>query len=215
LHLPRLTALGALAAKEVLHQQYGLPARIKWPNDILIEGNKLGGVLVEMIWDGTRVEAAVIGIGLNVALDSAMLANQFAAEIPVPATSIEAVSGVRPDRMTLLKRILEKFIAWRSQITSKMFHAAWENSLAYQGEWVQVISAAGGQPYQHKAGNAPPHKMAEGYIIGLSQDGSLRLQTASGQIVTVSAGEVHLRPAGDGHPSGSVFQASTKYDGEC
>jgi len=213
--LPHLAALGALAVKEVLHQQHGLPARIKWPNDILIEGKKLGGVLVEIIWDGTRPVAAVLGIGLNVALESGMLANQFAAEIPIPATSIEAVSGVQPDRLTLLKGIVEKIIAWRGQIASKAFHKAWENCLAYQGEWVQVSSTTGGQPDQDRTGIARSPKTVEGYIIGLSQDGSLRLRTASGQIVTVSAGEVHLRPLGNGRPLDSVFQASTQVDGEC
>jgi biotin-(acetyl-CoA carboxylase) ligase len=168
----------------------------------LLGGKKRGRVLVEIIWNGIYPEAAVLGIGLNVALESGMLANQFAAEIPIPATSIEAVSGERPDRLTLLKDILEKIIAWRRQIDSKTFHEAWESSLAYQGEWVQVIDPVGGQPVQHRAGNAPPPKMVEGYIIGLSQDGSLRLQTASGQIVTVSAGEVHLRLTGEVRPLG-------------
>ena len=74
-----------------------LPAAVKWPNDILIDGRKLGGILVEGTGDG----AVVVGIGVNVSLRPE--------ELPVPAaTSIQMAGGV-PDRESLVKEILRAF----------------------------------------------------------------------------------------------------------
>lgn len=61
-----LTALGALAVTETLRGDYNLDAKIKWPNDVLVNGYKLAGILAEAVWLGEILAAAVIGIGVNV-----------------------------------------------------------------------------------------------------------------------------------------------------
>lgn len=194
--LPRLTALGALAVNEVFHQQYGLPAQIKWPNDILIHRQKVGGVLAEALWEGEHIQALVLGIGLNIAPEAARIANQFAPNRAIPATSVEAVLGKPVDRLKLLRAVLETMLIWRERISTQAFLATWEANLAFRGEWVQVVvgdsASKDGLP---RALEVSSPVQAEGIVLGLAQDGSLRLRAASGAIVKISAGEIHLRPA--------------------
>src|SRR5512141_3093109 len=64
-HLTRLVGLAALAVAESL-RKLGLDARIKWPNDILIQNRKVCGILIESVWSGEDVDCVVIGVGINV-----------------------------------------------------------------------------------------------------------------------------------------------------
>jgi BirA family biotin operon repressor/biotin-[acetyl-CoA-carboxylase] ligase len=63
----RMTALGALAVCDALKNRYHLPAKIKWPNDVLLDEKKVAGVLVEAQWTGDRLSSLILGIGINVA----------------------------------------------------------------------------------------------------------------------------------------------------
>jgi BirA family biotin operon repressor/biotin-[acetyl-CoA-carboxylase] ligase len=194
--LSRLTALGALGVKDALGKRYGLTAQIKWPNDVLIHRQKLCGVLAEANWDGDRVQALILGIGINVALDAGMLANQFLSPAALSATSVEAAAGKPIDRLELLRAVLEEIVHWRSRISTQAFLAAWEASLAFRGEWVQVtVGDSTGKDGLPRALEGAAPIQEEGLIIGLAQDGSLQLRTASGAIVKISAGEIQLRPA--------------------
>ena len=60
------SALGALAVVSALEEKYGLNPEIKWPNDVLVRGRKLCGILAETVWLGSQAESVVLGIGLNV-----------------------------------------------------------------------------------------------------------------------------------------------------
>ena len=95
--VPLLPLLTGLAVVEAVRAVAELPAAVKWPNDILIDGRKLGGILVERTADA----AVVVGIGVNVSVRPE--------ELPVPtATSIQMAGGV-PDRESLVKEILRAF----------------------------------------------------------------------------------------------------------
>ena len=95
--LPLLPLLTAVSVVEAVRGVAELPAKVKWPNDVLIDGRKLGGILVER----AGVDAAVIGIGVNV--------TTRAEELPVPeATSVQLAGGVS-DRESLVKEILRSF----------------------------------------------------------------------------------------------------------
>jgi len=192
--LPRLTALGALAVKDALNKLYNLPAQIKWPNDVLVHRQKVSGVLAEAQWDGDQVRALVLGIGINVTLAST-------AQIkPTPGTiqptCVEALLGRSADRLELLRAVLEEVICWQPRLATQDFLQAWESSLAFRGEWVQVsLGQSRGKDGLPGALEGRSPTIEEGKVIGLSQDGSLRLRTASGEIVKVSVGEMHLRPS--------------------
>ena len=175
-HPVRTAGLGALALTESL-RAIGLRPQIKWPNDILLNGRKAAGILVESVWTGDTLNASILGMGVNVLAASVPPADQ----ITYPATSIENESGQAVERTRLLSEILAALIRWRSHLGAGEFMQAWEEALAFRGERVQVW-----------AGNDEP---LTGSVLGLGEDGSLRLRDEHGNLVTVQFGEIHLRPA--------------------
>jgi len=192
--LPRLTALGALAVKDALNKLYDLPAQIKWPNDVLVHRQKVSGVLAEAQWDGDQVKALVLGIGINVTAASTAQVNPNTDAIQ--ATCVEALLGRPVDRLALLRAVLAEVISWQPRLATQDFLQAWESSLAFRGEWVQVsLGQSRGKDGLPGALEGLSPTIEEGKVIGLSQDGSLRLRTASGETVKVSVGEMHLRPS--------------------
>src|SRR5512133_1010723 len=98
--LSRVVGLAALAVAEVL-QQMGLAAEIKWPNDVLIAGSKVCGILIESVWSGEEVDCVVIGIGVNVLKGSVPPAESLL----LPATSLEEELGYPPERFEVLHEI--------------------------------------------------------------------------------------------------------------
>jgi BirA family biotin operon repressor/biotin-[acetyl-CoA-carboxylase] ligase len=192
-----LTALGALAVAAALESLYSLPAEIKWPNDVLVDRRKLAGILVEAAWQGDQLQAVILGIGVNVAENSVPLE----AELNFPAASVTGClaapgrsAGFAPahvDRLELLRAILEKLLDWRPRLGSMEFLSAWEERLAFRGEWVRIVRT--GPEAQ------PPlpdrEREWEGQVLGLEGDGALRLLDRSGRVQRLQVGEIHLRSA--------------------
>ena len=188
--IPLYSALGALAVVSALEEKYGSKPEIKWPNDVLVQGRKLCGILAEAVWLGSQAESVILGIGLNVRAEAVPAADS----LDFPATSLETVTGTTNatpqsvDRLSLLHDILAALIAWRPRLGSGEFIRAWEARLAYRGEQVQVWSEA-------SAGvGAEGKPIRAGQVEGLEHDGSLQLRSPQGEIFSVRFGEVHLRP---------------------
>ena len=175
-HLSRIVGLAALAIAESLRAR-GLPAQIKWPNDILISGRKTAGILTESVWTGEEVDCIVVGMGVNVLTESVPSAEM----LHFPATSLEFELGYSVDRVEVLHAILAKLIELRSQMTTDEFMIRWEALLAFRDEQVQV----------DPGNNVPP---VMGQIMGLESDGSLSLRNEHGEVITVRFGDVRLRP---------------------
>ncbi len=174
-HLTRTVGLAALAVIDVLRTR-GLTAQIKWPNDVLLNGRKVAGILAESVWSGEEVDCVVIGIGMNIlkgAVPSAEL-------LQFPATSLEESLGPAVEREKILHDILAGMIALRPHIGTDSFIASWEKALAYRGEQVQVDEGSG--------------ILITGKLLGLESDGSLRLRTDDDKSITVQFGDVRLRP---------------------
>jgi len=91
-----LTLLGTLAGARAVKGLRGLDVMLKWPNDMMVYGRKLGGVLTEM-----RSKAVLVGIGINV--------NSRSEELPENSTSIYEELGKKTGRTVLIKRLLEEF----------------------------------------------------------------------------------------------------------
>lgn len=173
-YLSRVAGLAALSITDALALR-GLDAQIKWPNDILINGEKVAGILVETTWTGEDVDAVVIGVGVNVMQAAVPPADL----LTFPATSIENLLGGIPDREQLFHDILAGVNAWLPRMDTDSFIKAWNEKLAFRGEQVQIH--AEGDPII-------------GELSGLELDGSLRLRDAHGNSVVVRFGDASLRP---------------------
>jgi BirA family biotin operon repressor/biotin-[acetyl-CoA-carboxylase] ligase len=172
--LSRMVGLAALALSDAL-QMLSLDPHIKWPNDILLNGRKLAGILIEAIWFDETVTSLVIGMGVNVA-KGAVPGTDI---LGFPAISIESVLGQAPDRKELLHSILANIIALRPHMGTDSFMSSWEKKLAYYGRQVRV--EMGGE------------KSVSGKVIGLESDGSLKLRDDDGKTISVRFGDVRLR----------------------
>jgi BirA family biotin operon repressor/biotin-[acetyl-CoA-carboxylase] ligase len=167
--VPQLSLLAAVASTEALAAEPGVSARIRWPNDLMLAGRKVGGVLTEAASGAERVLYAVIGIGINV--------NQtgFPEEIRDRATSLALTTGRVLDRERLLEALLAALDRWYAIYLETGFEAvrsAWCRSSATLGEWV-----VGGQG-------------VSGTALDLDEDGALLVRIPSGIVKRVVAGEI-------------------------
>lgn len=171
--------LGAVAVAEALEQGWGLKPQIKWPNDVLLEGQKACGILAEAAWSGSHLQAVVLGIGVNVASSSVPPQEVLL----FPATCIEAAAGRTVVRQDVLERIVERLFFWRPALGGADFLGAWNRRLAFRSEVVQIVM---------------PGYNISGEVMEIDPAGGLRLRRSDGNVETVLAGDVHLRPAGNG-----------------
>jgi BirA family transcriptional regulator, biotin operon repressor / biotin---[acetyl-CoA-carboxylase] ligase len=180
--LAKLTALGALAVSAALRQLYGLNPKIKWPNDVLLNERKLCGILAEAVWQGEHLAHVIVGIGINI-MPSAVPDEP---QLIYPATCVEAVLGRSVSRLELLRAVLVQFLELHLHLPEADLIRIWEGQLAYRGEWVLLTDALGNE--------------REGLVLGLNNDGSLRLSDHNQQIFSVRAGEIHLRANSRSNP---------------
>ena len=163
-----LSLVAAVATAQAVEAATALPAQIKWPNDVLLAGTKVAGILAEL-----RAGAVVLGIGVNV--------NQTEAQLPLDtrtaAGSLRTATGRQHDREQLLRDLLGRLAAayegWREQGLAAV-HAELAARDLLRGKSV----VAGG-----KAGRA----------AGIDTSGRLMLETDSGATV-VESGEILLEP---------------------
>ncbi|HET7145503.1 MAG TPA: biotin--[acetyl-CoA-carboxylase] ligase [Anaerolineales bacterium] len=175
-HLSRTVGLAALSIAESL-TGLGLAVRIKWPNDILLNGCKTAGILIETVWSGEDIDSLVIGMGVNVYKTSVPPSES----LQFPATSLEDALGKEPPaREEILFNILNALVNWRDQLGADKLIDTWELALAFRGEQVQI----------HAGGESP----FTGELLGLESDGSLRLRDARNKSIIVRFGDVSLRP---------------------
>ena len=169
--------LAGLAVCHALVEDYGLAAKVKWPNDVLLETRKACGVLVEAAWLGSRLHGVVLGIGVNVAPGSVPPDDA----VLFPAISVEQALGRPVDRVDLLRAILRQLFSLRKILGSEPFLRLWQEQLAFLNEEVRVDLLGQGE-------------FVVGLVLGVDIHGNLRLRTQDGNEVEVAAGDVRLRP---------------------
>lgn len=189
--IQQLTAVGALAVDTVLREDHGLPSKIKWPNDVLINGSKVAGVLTEAHWVGDKLNYAILGIGINIAPPSIDWAADEASKLAVPVTCLQDAIGKDVDRLQVLQKVLKELLNWMNIQGTMKIISTWEARLAYRGEWVIT--------YREDLGNTHLSKASKpiiniGQILGLAENGNLILRSPDGDIFTLSSGEVQIRP---------------------
>lgn len=179
--LPLITLMASLAVRDALSVLAGIQADIKWPNDVLVGERKICGILAEVI-ETTVGRAVVVGIGINVANGS------FPPELIDSATTVEAVTGVVPDRERLIELLLlalsDRYDVLQAQNGEAVTLDAWCSASSFaNGKSVVVIDG---------------QQRCEGVTCGLERDGALRLKTCEGEIRTIRAGDViAVRSASD------------------
>jgi BirA family biotin operon repressor/biotin-[acetyl-CoA-carboxylase] ligase len=172
--LPYLIMVASLAVVHCL-EQVDLKAQIKWPNDVLVNDKKVCGILIESDVRGNAVDYAVIGIGLNVNLNTADFP-----EISSTATSLSQELGRELSRREIIRCLLveiEKL--YLSLPEGNSVFREWRDRLVTLGKEVELIS--GQASYQ-------------GVAESVASDGSLFLRQPDGKLLKVVAGDVSLRP---------------------
>ncbi|AOY00448.1 biotin--[acetyl-CoA-carboxylase] ligase [Jeongeupia sp. USM3] len=165
-------AVGAIVA-EALHDAGVTGIKLKWPNDLLLDGAKVGGILIEISGDAMGPTDAVIGIGLN--LIAPAVTDQTCAGL--------AEHGLVPGRNVLLAQLLAALETGLNAFTASgfaPFKPRWEAFSAWHGQQVELV--------------APDGSRRSGVLAGLADDGSLRLATGAGELV-VHTGDLSLRRA--------------------
>jgi BirA family transcriptional regulator, biotin operon repressor / biotin---[acetyl-CoA-carboxylase] ligase len=172
----RLTMLAGVAVCQAVEQACALHPQLKWPNDVLLSGKKVAGLLLETALQGDQLDYAVLGLGLNVNFAPP------AGTVDFPATSLQAEAGTEFDRMPLLRAILEQLEALYPLVSApnQALYQAYSARLAMVGEPIVVRTAEGDQA---------------GRLEGVTPDGALLLKQADGQTLKLLAGDVRLRPA--------------------
>jgi len=170
--LPSLAIASALGVAEAL-EAFALKPVLKWPNDVLVGGRKICGILPESVsLSQEGYHAVVIGIGMNVNMDA-----ETAGRIPKPATSILMETGRTTPIESLLKGLLECLEPWIDRWEAGGFAAlreAWEKKATPSGT-PMVIEERG--------------RRFEGIVEGYGDNGELRLRDAGGRIHTFGSGD--------------------------
>jgi BirA family transcriptional regulator, biotin operon repressor / biotin---[acetyl-CoA-carboxylase] ligase len=175
--VPQLALVAGLAVAECVRAETGLAAAIKWPNDVLVQGRKVAGILTEMEAEMERVHHVVAGIGVN--LNAARAA--FPGELRARATSLRLAAGRPVDRAAFTGHLLAALEARYGSYLARGFSAMrddWESYSCLTGRRVRVTAADG---------------TTSGEVLGIDTDGALRLRDREGRTRRILAGEVTLR----------------------
>jgi BirA family biotin operon repressor/biotin-[acetyl-CoA-carboxylase] ligase len=172
----QLTVASATALRRAIFSETNLQSEIKWPNDLLIGGKKVAGILTELSAEVDRVKHVILGIGLDVNLDT----DEFPAELKKIATSLKIESGEKISRAELAAAILRELDFDYARICAGKFSAIadeWEEHCATIGK--NVIVQIGDRKIRGRAES-------------LDDDGALRLRTEHGRLERIIGGDVTL-----------------------
>jgi BirA family transcriptional regulator, biotin operon repressor / biotin---[acetyl-CoA-carboxylase] ligase len=168
--LPQLNMLASLAIVMTIDKVAGVKSAVKWPNDVLIKGGKVAGILVENVFEGNALQASIVGVGLNINLNVAAHP-----EIAPIATSLSAEFGKELGRDEVLKPLLEEIDA--------LYQAVKRNDDVYH-RWLPYVETVG-KTVRIRSGKS----VEEGLAQSINPDGSITLRRADGSLVTIATGE--------------------------
>ena len=176
--LPLFAPIASLALAEATWLE-SAPALIKWPNDVVVDGRKLGGVLVEAPIVGDRLAYVVLGIGVNLNVERAELIEALG-PLAQDAVSLHEIVGHDVDRDLFTAELLNRLEKWHHTFLTRGPAAilnAWQARDALKGHRVEVNTAG---------------RVCQGRCRGIQPDGSLLVQEDSGQARHVVAGAVRM-----------------------
>lgn len=176
MEVTQVTLLAAVAVVRALARELGVTARVKWPNDVYLNGCKICGILAEMAAEADRVKYLVVGIGVNVNQGQ----EDFAA-LGSTASSLKLQVGYRVNRAAILRAILEEldqlYALWQTEGFASL-RSLWKDVALWLGYSVLV---SGGQ------------RNWQGTMEDIDESGALVLRMPDGTIKKFYSGEVSLR----------------------
>lgn len=171
-----ITLLASLAAAKAIKEREGIEVLIKWPNDLVLEGKKLCGILTEMSADMDGIRYLVCGIGINVNHEI------FPAKIAENTISLRMYKGKKCIRKYLISSLVRHFFAYYQKFISSgsiaFMREEYESFLINKGREVKVLDAKG--EYKAKA-------------LGINDRGELIVRKKNGSTLPVLSGEVSVR----------------------
>lgn len=176
---PKMTLLAAVAVVRAVRELCGVKAEIKWPNDILLEGRKLVGILTEMSAEFGHINYLVVGIGINVCVPQSMVPEALRES----AVSIDDVAEKTTDRVALLAKVLDHLETCYETVLKEGFGPIldeWRRYSVTLGRMVKVIA---------------PDTTYTGKAEDIDEEGALLVRRENGHVERVLAGDVSIRPA--------------------
>jgi BirA family biotin operon repressor/biotin-[acetyl-CoA-carboxylase] ligase len=172
---PVITLMGAVAAASAIRRMCEVKAFIKWPNDILVSGRKVGGLLTEMSAEQDRVRHIVLGIGI----DANMELEALPYDVRAQATTLAAETGGKIDRTAFLQQLLREL--------DRQYRVFLENEQDILMEWKSLNMTTGNRVAISGAG-----EILEGVAQGIDDEGRLVIRQDNGNVRTVAAGDVTI-----------------------
>ena len=177
LYASRITLLAGVAVAKTI-RSLGLPAKIKWPNDVLINGKKVCGILTEIEAEIDIIDYCVVGIGIDANVDT----ESFPEDFRESSTSLKKELGNSINRIEFVQKLLLEFEALYLKFQHDEFSSIleeWRDMSATIGEWVKITTQT---------------RTIYGEAIGVDNEGALILETGEGQLEKIVAGNCeHLR----------------------
>ena len=170
-NLPQLIMIASLAVVRAIKQIADLETQIKWPNDVLIKGKKVCGILIENEVKGDKINFAIIGIGINVNFDPLAFP-----EIEEIATSLSYELGAEISKVELISTLLFELeqLYLEAQAGAPVYRE-WQENMDTLGRWIQV-----------KTGETVEKGKAE----TVTEKGNLILRRADGSLAEIVSGDV-------------------------
>ena len=181
-HAPQITLMAAVALAETVDCFIRQSAAIKWPNDILVDGKKLAGILTEAACDSERVHYVILGIGVNLNYHHSAMP----VEIRTRATSVAELTGKSVSRESFLRRLIHDLDRCYGELEEAGFDSLaprWEARFGLRGQRVRVELF---------------DQIVTGWAKGIDRDGALLVEDDQGRTQRVIAGDVtpfYVNPA--------------------
>ncbi len=171
---PIITIMAAVSLCETIEALYSLEPRIKWPNDILLEGKKVSGILAELHAEQESIHFLILGIGVNLNMDRKMIPG----DLLYPATSVALCLGRDVERVPFARRLMENLDRGYEELLKgddSLIRRRWMESCAHPDASLEV--------------NTPKGVLC-GRFKGIDQEGAMLLETERSHTERIRAGDV-------------------------
>jgi BirA family biotin operon repressor/biotin-[acetyl-CoA-carboxylase] ligase len=174
--MPQITLTTAVAVVRAVKRATGVAPGIKWPNDLLVDGKKLGGILTEMETESDQIRHLVVGLGLNVNN------REFPPPLDLTATSLSLATGSSFCRRGILRAWLEEFEALYDLFLNRDFGVILDEWRGYNVTLGQTVTVWQGS------------REISGLALEVAGDGALLIKQETGEVIRVTSGEIAPGP---------------------